>query len=153
MEEELRDALMPGLLAGVLFTLAAALLGRRSGSGAAAALNAPSHVIWGDAALRERRLTVRHTVPGVVINTGAGAFWAAVMRRLFPRSASRLSVSLLAGAAVSGLAWLVDYRLIPDRLSPGIQHQVPGGALLAIHGLFALGLGVGAWLVPKARSR
>ena len=145
---------LPGLLAGVLFSIATALLGRRDSGSAAAALNAPSHVIWGESASEERKFTIRHTLPGVVINAGAGLFWAAVMEMLFRWSTPRgLSKQLFAGTATSSLAWLVDYHLIPRRLSPGVQDRVSQRSLLMIHGLFALGLAFGARLVGPPVKR
>ncbi len=145
---------LPGLIAGALFSLAAARLGRRDSDSAAAALNAPSHVIWGDSAFAERRFAARYTLPGIVINTGAGLFWAAVMRMLFRGSARRSLPSLLVGGtATSSLAWLIDYGLIPRRLSPGIQELVSRRSLLTIHGLFALGLALGTRLVGPPEKR
>lgn len=144
------DVIVPGLIAGVLFSGAAALFGRRDSGSAAAALNAPSQFLWGDADLDERRYTLRHTLPGVAINSGAGMFWAAIMQGFLPRSGRRaLGRALLAGTAASSLAWVVDYHLIPRRLSPGVQERVSARSLVGIHGLFGLGLGLGAWLVAR----
>lgn len=144
------DTIVSGLIAGGAYSIAAALLGRHDSGSAARALNAPSHVLWGDSAIAERRVTLRHTLPGVVINTGAGLFWAAVMQALF-RGAGRhgLSGALLAGSLASGLAWFVDYHLIPHRLSPGLQGPIRPRSLLVVHGLFGIGLGLGAWLMRR----
>ncbi|SCZ62240.1 hypothetical protein [Thiohalomonas denitrificans] len=150
----LAEVVVPGLLAGVLFSVAAALFGRRDSGSAVAALNAPGHVIWGESALDERRFSYRHTLPGVVINLGAGLFWAAVMLTLFRGSTHRgLRGALLAGTSASLLAWIIDYHVLPRRLSPGIQERVSGGSLLAIHGLFGLGLAMGARLVGPPNRR
>lgn len=145
------QVIIPGLLAGALFSAAAAASGRREAGSAAAALNAPGHFYRGEAALHDRRISLRHTVPGVAVNTGAGLFWAGLMRMLLPRAGRRPGGALLAGAAVSSLAWVVDYHLIPRRLSPGVQEVVSAKSLGGIHALFALGLGLGAWLAAGRR--
>lgn len=147
------DVIVPGLVAGALFSGAAALFGRRDSGSAAAALNAPTHFLYGESALDERRYTLRHTLPGIAVNLGAGLFWAAVMQGFLPRSGPRsLSRSLMAGSAASSLAWALDYHVLPRRLSPGVQERVSPGSLLGIHGLFALGLGLGAWLGTSKRA-
>lgn len=147
------DVIVPGLVAGALFSAAAALFGRRDSGSAAAALNAPTHVFYGKSALDERHYTFRQTLPGLAVNAGAGVFWAAVMQGFLPRTGQRsLTRSLAAGTAASTLAWVVDYHLLPQRLSPGVQERVSAGSLLGIHGLFALGLGIGAWLGPSERA-
>lgn len=148
-----QEILVPGLLAGAAFSAAAAWRGRTDSGSAIAALNAPSHVLWGESAIVEQRATLRHTLPGVAINVGAGVFWAAVMQTLFRGATHRggRGAQLAAGGAASALAWLIDYHLIPHRLSPGIETRVSGGSLLGIHGIFALGLGVGAALTATGQ--
>jgi hypothetical protein len=35
---------------------------------------------------------------------------------------------------------MVDYHLVPRRLSPGFEHRIHPAGMLAVYGMFALGL-------------
>ena len=113
-------AIETGTLAGLATTATLALLGRRQTGSAAAPINATSHVLWGDEAGTADAVDAKHTVPGVLINGGAGIFWALVRELLSDRLPRQNRTTAVAtGAAVAGLAYLVDYHLIPRRLTPG----------------------------------
>jgi hypothetical protein len=140
-------ALSSGSLAGLVTTAAVALAGRREARSAAAPINATSHVMWGDEAGAADGVDLKHTVPGLLINAGAGVFWALVHELLLARSSSRDRTKAAAtGAAVGALAYAVDYHLIPRRLTPGWELRLSqrGVAL----GFVALGasLAVAGWL-------
>lgn len=112
-----RDAALGGAIVGAAVLATAAACGHRLGA-AVAPINATSHVVWGDQAGGVRRATWRHTLPGLVINLGAAAFWASVYEALFGRRESR-AARLLGGPAVAALAYATDYHLVPRRLTPG----------------------------------
>lgn len=44
------------------------------------------------------------------------------------------------GAAVSTLACVTDYHVVPKRLTPGFELRLPAGALAAAYAALALGL-------------
>ena len=139
-------ALSSGSLAGIATTAAVSLVGLREQSNAVAPINATSHVLWGDEAGAADEVDLKHTVPGLLINTGAGVFWALIhellLERVRPRDAAEGAAS---GAAVAALAYVVDYHLIPRRLSPGWELRVSRrgvalgfatlGACLALSGI------------------
>jgi hypothetical protein len=136
----LADALVSGTLAGIASAAAATLGGRATGQAPAAALNAVSHVLWGDRAARQDAASRRYTLTGFVINQAASLFWAAgyaTLRRYTPRGPAG---ALLSGAAVAGLAYLVDYHLVPRRLTPGYELRLRGPQLAAIYAAIALSL-------------
>jgi hypothetical protein len=140
-------ALSNGSVAGLVTTAAVALAGRREARSAAAPVNATSHVMWGDEAATVDGVDLKHTVPGLLINAGAGVFWALVHELLLARSPSRdRATAAAAGAAVGALAYAVDYHLVPRRLTPGWELRLSrrGVAL----GFVALGasLAVAGWL-------
>jgi hypothetical protein len=135
-----------GSLAGLVTMAAVALAGRREARSAVAPINATSHVLWGDEAGTADAVDWKHTLPGLLINTGAGLFWALVHELLLARSHPRSRVTAAAtGAAVGALAYAVDYHLIPRRLTPGWELRlsrsgvalgfVALGASLAVAGL------------------
>lgn len=147
-------ALTDGSLAGVLTTAAVALLGRRETGSAAAPINATSHVLYGDEAGTADAVDVKHTLPGLLINTGAGVFWAFLRELVLDRTrrAGRpgRAKSTAASAATAGLAYAVDYHLIPRRLTPGWELRLSRKSVAL--GFVALGLGLAvAELVRKRR--
>jgi hypothetical protein len=139
-------AMASGSFAGLATTAAVALCGAREVGSAAAPINATSHVLWGDEAGTVDVIDVKHTVPGLLINTGAGVFWALVYELVLRCSKNPDRVTAAAsGATVGALAYVVDYHLIPRRLTPGWELRLPRrsvaagfaalGATLAIAGL------------------
>jgi|SRR5688572_28813930 hypothetical protein len=122
----LERAIATGSLAGLATTATLALLGRRQIGSAAAPINATSHVLWGDEAGTADAVDVKHTAPGVLINSGAGIFWAFVRELVSDRLPRQNRATAVAtGAAVAGLAYLVDYHVIPRRLTPGWELRLP----------------------------
>lgn len=128
-------ALISGSIAAAAVTAVVTLAGRRTAGSAAAPLNATSHFLWGEGAARQDGYSVKYTATGFVANYGASVFWALFYEAL----AGRLP-PLARGAAVSALAYVVDYHVVPKRLTPGFELRVPPGALAAAYGALALGL-------------
>lgn len=129
-DDTLHDALVTGLIASAFTVAAAALRGRADSGSAVAPINATSHVLYGPQAGDVDDVDFRHTLPGLAINTGASLFWATIYERLFGRAdAGR---ALLGGAAVAALAYVVDYHLMPKRLTPGWEERVSDRSLAAI---------------------
>jgi hypothetical protein len=132
-------ALGPGSFAGLATMAVVALAGMRESRSGAGPINATSHVIWGDKAGSADSVDLKHTLPGVLINGGAGVFWALAHELLRTRVRRRGPVAAVAGgAAVAGLAYLVDYHVIPRRLSPGWELRLSRGSVAL--GFVALGL-------------
>lgn len=148
-----RDSLLPAAVAGVAVLGTLALAGRRDSRSAIAPINASSHVIWGDDAAQIEQPTLRHTVPGVAINLGAVFWWAFIFRFLFGRVADRGPLpALAAGASTMTLAWLLDYKVLPRRLTPGWELRISDRSLFAALAVMGAGLGLGA-ILSTARER
>jgi hypothetical protein len=143
-------ALMDGSLAGLTATAALAVMGKREAGSAAAPINATSHVLYGDEAGEVDGVDLKHTVPGLVINTGAGIFWAFIRELLLSRTANpSRSKAVAAGAATAALAHAVDYRAIPRRLTPGWELRVSRKSVAL--GFVALGAALAASALVRAR--
>ena len=148
----LRRALRSGAAASIVSIVVAAGLGRRRTGSAASAANAPSHWIWKRRALRRHGLSARYTLPGYLIHHASSVWWALAFeawRQHRPRHA------LAKAAAVSALAALVDYRVVPKRLTPGFEAHLSRPAVALVYAAFAAGLAWGARVreAPLRRHR
>jgi hypothetical protein len=128
-------ALVSGTVAAAAVTLVVSLAGRRIAGSAPAPLNATSHFLWGERAGQQDGYSLKYTATGFAANYGASVFWALFYEAL----AGRLH-PLARGAAVSALAYVTDYHVVPKRLTPGFERRRPAGALAAAYAALALGL-------------
>lgn len=151
--EAMRDSIIPGTVAGLTTLATIAARGRKDTDSAIAPINASSHAIWGDKAAGVEATTIRHTVPGVIFNVAGAAWWALVFEKLFGTAVGRrgFPAALLGSTATAGLAYLVDYHVIPRRLTPGWEHRVSRGSLFMTLGAMATGLTVGTMLTRQER--
>jgi hypothetical protein len=147
--ETLSRAVAVGSLAGVATTVVVALCGQRETGNPVAPINATSHVLWGDEAAAADAVDMKHTLPGVVINAGAGVFWACVQQLLLKRVPRTNGAAVASGVAVAALAYVVDYHLIPRRLSPGWELRVSGRSVAL--GFVALGASLALAALAGAR--
>jgi hypothetical protein len=145
-----KQALKEGALAGSVASLssaaALAVAGRIENGDAAAPVNAVSHWFWDRPALRKNGTNLRHTLTGYLVHHAASVFWATLHARAWgcrPR-AKRAGPALAGAAAASAVACFVDYQLTPKRLTPGFEHRLSAGALLAVYACFAVGLALGS---------
>lgn len=149
--EAMRDSIVPRAVAGATTLAIVAARGQRKTGSATASVNASSHAIWGDKAAGVEVITARHTVPGVIFNMAGAAWWALVFEKLFGDRRG-FPAALLGGTATAGLAYLVDYHIVPKRLTPGWEHRVSRGSLFMALGAMAAGLIVGAMLTRRERG-
>lgn len=154
-QQAVRSGIIPGLIAGFATSATAAVRGRAETGSAVAPINAASHVAWGEDAANVERVTMRHTLFGYLINSGAAIFWATVLELLFGRALERrgLPAALIAGAATASLAYVTDYKLVPKRFTPGYEERVSGRSLFLIYSVLGLALGAGGYLVHARRRR
>lgn len=134
-----------GAIAGLSVFGALGVLARREGRSAVAPINATSHVIHSARAGDVDRIDTIHTGTGSFINLGASIFWALPFTWwLSRRRDPPVSEVALGAAATATVAGLVDYGLVPRRLSPGWEHALPPRAVAATFGSLAVGLALGA---------
>lgn len=145
-----RDTLVCGSIASVLSTVAVALAGRCRGLPLASTTNASSHWIWGDRAFNALDPDLRHTATGYVIHHLSSLLWAGVhaaSRQLAPR-ASPGSRAL----GVAAIAAVVDYGVVPRRLTPGFEAHLRPPAIALAYLAFASGLVAGTALRRGSRA-
>jgi hypothetical protein len=143
-----RDVLATGAIATVTTTLAALGLSKAETGSTAAGLNATSHILWGEKAFRKDSFDWRHTALGAVLNAGAMASWATAQRLLFPRPRTLLGAACT-GVAVSAIAYVVDYYMVPKRLTPGFEARLTRSGLFTLYGVLAGALAAGARLAAR----
>jgi hypothetical protein len=143
-----------GAMAGILSMTALVLRGRAETGSAAAPLNAVTHFAFGDRAFRVNRADLRHTALGALVHLGSSMFWAAFYDRLVCRRRQPPdSATLIAGAAgITALAAVTDFKLVPDRLTPGFEHRLSKPSLVLTYALFAAGLALGG-IAAARRAR
>lgn len=149
--QALREGAVAGSVASILSTLVLGALGARQAGSAAAPVNAVSHWLWGEEALRQDAPTWRHTLTGYLTQHAASVFWATLYARLYGHreEAKRLPQAIAGGVATSAVAYVVDYTITPKRLTPGYEHRLDGKGMLAVYAALALGLAAGAHLLER----
>lgn len=116
-------------------------------------INATSHWLWGPEAGRQRRLDLKHTGVGALTNQGAALFWGALFGLHLSRHPHHDTATILREAALMGLvASVVDYGLIPRRLTPGWELALSRRSVALGMAAMALGLGLGG-LAARAGER
>jgi hypothetical protein len=155
LKTALREGAVTGTLAGLLSTAVLAISGQRQAGSAVAPINAVSHWLWGDESLHAQEPSLRHTLTGYVTNHLAAIFWAALYSGVYGHreDAKRLPQAAAGGVATSAIAYVVDYHVVPKRLTPGYEHRISSGALLATYGALAAGLALGALLLGERQRR
>lgn len=131
-----RAGVRAGMLAGGLSLMALAVRSRTDTGSVAAALNAPSHWLWGDRALREQGWSWKYTGTGVAIHQASALLWGVLHQRR--RAASENAVA--AAASTTAGAAFVDLALTPRRFTPGFERRLSPAGLVWVYALFATGL-------------
>lgn len=149
----IENTLTTGAIATVATTASLAFCGTLEGDSAVAPINAVSHIPWGDEAARREDLSWKFTATGFALNAAAVTSWAAIHEWLAGEAADRGDVAgvMLGGAAVSGLAYVVDYHVVPPRLTPGFEKRLSGKSMIGVYSVLALGLALGSLLRGLAR--
>lgn len=149
----LRTAVVSGS-AGSLASLALLALRGNSESGRALApVNAPSHWVWGDRALRRDHASVRYTLVGLGVHHASSIFWGVVHARVFGSGLKSAHVELRNALLTGALAAWVDLRVVPHRLTPGFQRRLSPPGLLLVYLSFALGLAAGSRAAARLQRR
>ena len=149
----LRKAMVSGAVASVLSTISLAFLGKSELDRTAAPVNGPSQWIWGRHAPFKNRFSWQYTVVGYAIHHAASVFWAIFhekhQEQLDPATGS--GALIVPAIVTTAAAYVVDFYVVPKRLSPGFEQRLSKGALFIVYGTFALGLAGGALINRQCR--
>lgn len=135
------EAAGEGLLAAVLSAAVLMWRGRADAGSAAAPLNAISHWFWPRRALRRNEVSLQHTATGAAIHVASSVFWAALYSAARHLRRRPTAVNAITdAAALTTVAAVVDFKLVPERLAPGFEQRLERDSLVLVYAAFALGL-------------
>lgn len=140
------DAAVSGAAAAITSALVAARESAAEGSTVVAPLNAVTHCLWPKRAFKEQPFSARFTGVGAAIHLGSGVFWGLLFEMLRGRSQSPARISA-AAAATAVTAYVVDYHVVPKRVTPGFEAHISSRSFSKIY----LALGGGLALVSLMR--
>ncbi|BBO34669.1 hypothetical protein [Lacipirellula parvula] len=134
-------------------TAAVAACGALENDSSAAPVNAVSHIAWGDEAAEHDELSAKYTLTGAALNAAAITSWAAVYELGFGRAARNGNVSraLLGGVATAAAAYVVDYHVVPRRLTPGFEKRLSSPSMFAAYAALAASLPLASLMRSKQR--
>lgn len=89
------------------------------------------------------------TVPALLIHHASAHWWAAVHEH--PALSRRMPSPALRAGTVMAVAALLDYGLLPRRLSPGYEGQLSRRGIGLVFAALAGGLAVGSWIQQAPR--
>lgn len=133
-------ALLASAVSSAATTAALCGFSSKDTGSSAAALNAVSHILWGDKAAKHNQWDVRHTLAGTLLNAGAMGMWSGVLA-FFPQPRS-LFGAVRNATLVSGLAYVTDYHVVPRRLNPGFEQRLSSKSLFGTYAVLAAALAV-----------
>jgi len=150
MSNNVQSVLVAGAVSSGVVAGMAAARGNAEGHSRWKPINAISHIVWGPLVAARTGFTWRHTGIGLLLNLAACGFWAAVYqagRRSFEEPDS---VRNLAGAslAVSAMAYLTDYYMVPSRFTPGFELTLTRRSFPWLYGALAAGLFASSLIAP-----
>lgn len=146
----LEDIVLPGMVAGVLSTLALGACARLVGKRSTAPVSAVSHWVWPQEVNQTARPRPRHLLTGLAIHHLMSIGWAAVnavtlaaiQKSVEPcldsRSEHRQRVALASGLTL--VAAFSDYVIVPKRFTPGFEFHLRVPHIAAVYVAFGAGL-------------
>jgi hypothetical protein len=147
-------AAITGTIASLATTAALVALARAEGKGALQPTNSTSHWLHGDGAGRVRRADLAHTGLGYATHHGSAIFWALPFEAWLATRPPRTPAQLLLDASVmAGIAAVVDYGVVPKRLTPGWETVLSKRSIAATYLAMAAGLAAGAMMTQRMHGR
>ena len=143
--QTLKDGLIRSQSVALMAAASVALIGYLESGDGVTPLNNVSHIAWGDEGFDQSEVSLKYTGTALMLNQISVTGWGLLHEWAFGRARDQgqWGVSLAGGALVSALAYVVDFKLAPDRYKPGFETMVSSRGLLAIYVLLALALGWG----------
>ena len=143
-------AVVSGTVASAVSAAVLALLAKLEGAAPVQPINATSHWRYGEDALKVTGINTRHTGTGLATHHAACVFWASLFESIRSAAPDRRSALIVRDAgAVSLIAAIVDYGLVPTRLTPGWEGPLPIRSVAGGFAALALGLTIGGLITCR----
>ncbi len=141
----LRDRLLFGMWIGLV--AAAATAGALVGFGWARGapvhpLNTVAHILVGSRAFDIRAVHPLVTPAGIFVHALSLVAWGILLSLVLGRArgARALAIAFVFAAAVA----LIDFVVLPERLSPGFESMLTRGEVVVVYGVMAVAMAVAA---------
>lgn len=145
-------ALVSGTIASVVTAVGLAVLSRAEGKHPLAPFNASSHWLFGDNNIKLDGFNPQQTSIGLLTHHASAIFWALIYEfgavSLVPKGYREATA-----APTAVFAALLDYGLLPRRLTPGWELAVSKRSVSAGFLLLGLGLALGHSLMAARAKR
>ena len=143
--QTLKDGAVRSQIVALSAAASVVLVGQLENGDGLAPLNNVSHIAWDDDGFDRPELSIKYTGSALALNQVSVASWVLLHEWIFGRARDRgqWKVSLAGGFLVSAIAYVVDFKLAPDRYKPGFERKLSSRGLLAVYVLLALALGWG----------
>ena len=132
--------LLTGTIGAVATAAVIALHGQRQTRSPWTPFNATAHMIYGNASVEKEGFQVPETPLGLGIHALSLGGWG-VLYEAFAAN-QKLPASCTAATVATGLIYLLDYHILPERLRPGFEKRLGNAAVrdayLALAMVFAL---------------
>lgn len=146
-------AVITGTIASVVTTGALAGLAVLEGRGVSQPTNSTSHWLYGEEAGRVEDADAAHTLVGYTTHHLSAIFWALPFEAWLARRPESTPLALLRDAGVmSAIAAVVDYGLVPRRLTPGWESVLSKRSIVAAYAALAVGLALGSTVAHRLRQ-
>ena len=150
----LRSSVVSGTIASAVSAAVLALLARAEGAAPIQPINATSHWLHGEEAGRVRKIDAKHTGTGFATHHAACVLWASLFETIRAAAPDAGAARILRdAAAVSVIAAVVDYGLVPRRLTPGWEEPLPIRSVAGGFAGLALGLALGGLITQRLRYK
>jgi hypothetical protein len=100
------------------------------------AINAVSHILYGDRALAAHRFEPEVSLAGIALNAVSVSAWMVLYRLAFGRT--RWPGSLLTGLVGALAAYGIDYYVLPKRFAPGFEECLSPRSVALIYTVLGL---------------
>ena len=143
--QTLKDGAVRSQIVALSAAASVALVGQIENGDGLTPLNNVSHIAWGDDGFDQTELSVKYSGSALVLNQVSVTSWALLHEWIFGRARDegQWQISMAGGVLVSVLAYVVDFKLAPNRYKPGFERLLSSRGLLAVYVLLALALGWG----------
>jgi hypothetical protein len=136
-------ALRTGSWASVASTAVLLVCGKGALNDSARPINGPSQWVQGRHAPHMPGASVKYTAVGYAIHHAMSVFWATLFERFRPPRPSA-STAFVAASVTATAAFVADFHVVPKRLSPGFETELPRSCVIASYIAFAAALACAA---------